>query len=378
MASAEVLTQDTAFPRSPAAPLPARALRARLQAAAEPPAWASFLPPQLQRPAEPSAPSERPVDALAPPPRGRSALRADAPAFELPCAPGACGSGQIPKAPPPRGPGGGPRPAVRRDVWALSQDPAGCHQVQDAFEHGSDEERQQLAGQLRGHVWEALRCPHANHVLQKCITASRPRYTQFVADEIMEKSNGAAMAARMRFGCRILERQLEHYPAEQVGPLLDGLLGDAAALCTHLYGNYVMQHILEHGPPEHKHRLCRLLEPHVRAFGHDQYACAVLGKALCHGSREDQACIAHAILREPDLLCRIAQTRYGHVAAKLVLQVTEGPLLREARAQVAAEAHKLRSLRYGRFVVQCLEQQSRGPPAQQRQQCSLTQRAGGA
>lgn len=28
--------------------------------------------------------------------------------------------------------------------------------------------------EIRGHVWEGLRCPHANHVLQKCVLISRP------------------------------------------------------------------------------------------------------------------------------------------------------------------------------------------------------------
>ena len=60
-------------------------------------------------------------------------------------------------------------------VWELSQDSKGCREVQQAIEEASDDVRCSLVAELCGHVLDAMRCPHANHVLQKCITCSRPR-----------------------------------------------------------------------------------------------------------------------------------------------------------------------------------------------------------
>ena len=71
-------------------------------------------------------------------------------------------------------------------------------------------------------------------------------------------------------GCRVLERLLEHCPTEQTAPLveeapgcvalrgiawLDGVappcprqvLAGAPQLCRHTFGNFVVQHVLEHG-----------------------------------------------------------------------------------------------------------------------------------
>ena len=59
-------------------------------------------------------------------------------------------------------------------VWELSQDSKGCRDVQLAIEQATDELRRLLVAEVAGHVLDAMRCPHANHVLQKCITSSRP------------------------------------------------------------------------------------------------------------------------------------------------------------------------------------------------------------
>ena len=55
------------------------------------------------------------------------------------------------------------------------QDAKGCRDVQRAIEEAADDvTRSRLVTELAGHVLDAMRCPHANHVLQKCITCSRP------------------------------------------------------------------------------------------------------------------------------------------------------------------------------------------------------------
>lgn len=243
------------------------------------------------------------------------------------------------------------------DVWELSCNAQGSRAVQKWFDHGSNEHRLRLVEPLRGHVWEALRCPHANHVIQKCITALRPRDFQFIIDELLETQLGAAVAARHRFGCRIVQRLIEHCSAEQVCPLIDDLLADAVALCSHNYGNYVMQHILEHSSSEHKLTLCRMLEPHAATLGADFFACAVLGKALCHGCPKDQSCIAQALLDVPGLLVSMAHTKNGHITAKLVLQLAEVQQVHEAQNQIVAAAETLRGSRYGRSVISYLDQQ---------------------
>ena len=142
-------------------------------------------------------------------------------------------------------------------VWKLSQDPQGCHAVQQALEDaGSDDVRMALTQELHGHVWEAMKCRNANHVLQRCVTTTRSAALQFIIDEIMKEGAAAVRrAARHQFGCRILQRLLEHCPQSQVECLVELLLEDAVGTAKHTFGNYVMQHVMEHGTPSQRHRL---------------------------------------------------------------------------------------------------------------------------
>ncbi|CAK0893103.1 unnamed protein product [Prorocentrum cordatum] len=127
----------------------------------------------------------------------------------------------------------------------------GCRRVQQALDDARGPEAcGRLAAELRGHVWDALRCPHANFVLQKCITTASPDACQFIVDELLQRGHGAlAQAARHRYGCRIVERLLERCRPEQVEQIVDCILDDAVTLCMHPYGNYVAQHLLEHAAP---------------------------------------------------------------------------------------------------------------------------------
>merc|ERR1719247_1621296 len=94
---------------------------------------------------------------------------------------------------------------IAGNVWHLAREKEGCRLVQEALENATgDADRVALASEMRGRVWEALRCPNANFVLQKCIGVLRPQASQFIIDELRDK--GSSKAARHRFGCRVLQR----------------------------------------------------------------------------------------------------------------------------------------------------------------------------
>jgi len=51
------------------------------------------------------------------------------------------------------------------------------------------------------------------------------------------------------YGCRVIQRILEHCNLEQTSAILDELLSNIEPLLQDQYGNYVIQHVLEHGKP---------------------------------------------------------------------------------------------------------------------------------
>merc|ERR1719199_226882 len=106
---------------------------------------------------------------------------------------------------------------LQGQVWDLARYQQGSRDVQQELDDADDYTRVVLSRELQTHVWEASKCPHANHVLQKCIETLRPSDSQFIIDELLQSGPRAvARAARHPYGCRVLQRLLEHCSADQM------------------------------------------------------------------------------------------------------------------------------------------------------------------
>lgn len=239
-------------------------------------------------------------------------------------------------------------PAVLGQVWELSQDAAGCRDVQLFLETCSSEEAlAAVAEELHGHVEEAMRCPHANHVLQKLITAVDPWCVQFVVDELMATPGAAELAARHKYGCRIVQRLLKECWPQQVQALAKTLLVDANALAQNPYGNYVVQKLLEHGTPQLKRSLAAQITLGVDVLCRNVFSSAVIKSALQVLAKGDAQSLARSILRTPGLLAFLAHDRRcGHAVLGLLSEVLRGDDLK--------------------LVKQCLERGSRESQRQRR------------
>jgi len=257
---------------------------------------------------------------------------------------------------------------VAGHVVQLSRDAEGCRLVQEALDRArGDDERAGLAQELRGHVWELIRSPHANHVLQKFIQVLPPQALQFIVDELVASPGAAGrtcvgQAARHRFACRVVERLVEQCPVEIARALLDRLVEDGVALCSHPYGNFVVQHMLEHAPPEHRARLNRLLRQNVHVAETQCHARAVLSRALTQAEGEELTALVRAILDRPGLLSSMARTRHGHAGVAHILRSLSGPDAAEVVLLLEAEKSVFKSTRFGRVVASRLEEASARPP----------------
>jgi pumilio RNA-binding family len=230
--------------------------------------------------------------------------------------------------------------------------------VQRAFDDaGCDSVRASLADELRGHVWDCLRDPSGNHVIQKCIVTMRPQASQFILDELRNTGPRSFVAvAKHQYGCRIVERLLEHCNPLQVQTLTDEIMAEALPLSKHPYGNYVVQHLLEHGKDDQRHFLTNQLAANARSVGSDFHASAVLTKALICAAPDDSRVLARALLSEDGLIPAMARTRHGHTAVQAILQHFGSAERNEAVCQLIPFYEDLQGSRYGRNVASCLTQ----------------------
>eukprot|EP00933_Yihiella_yeosuensis_P064919 TRINITY_DN68473_c0_g1_i1.p1 TRINITY_DN68473_c0_g1~~TRINITY_DN68473_c0_g1_i1.p1 ORF type:complete len:377 (-),score=60.20 TRINITY_DN68473_c0_g1_i1:245-1375(-) len=253
-------------------------------------------------------------------------------------------------------------------VWALSQKPRGCRLVQDVIEHAkSDQLREQIAEEMKGHVWEAVRCPNANFVLQRMIITMKPQASQFVIDELLQRGSRVTVrVAKHKYGCRVVQRLLEHCRSSQVKEMVAELLKEVIPLSRHPYGNYVMQQVFERATPEHRSFAAHQVQRHAASLSTDCYGSAIVAKALEFCSLEDQQGLIRALLSEPGLLVSMARTRHGHLAVELVLELSQGTEHEQlAWHEIESQASTLRSSRYGRVMVAWMAQHHvQGPDAE--------------
>mmetsp|Transcript_25352 Transcript_25352/g.69720 ORF Transcript_25352/g.69720 Transcript_25352/m.69720 type:complete len:397 (-) Transcript_25352:511-1701(-) len=240
--------------------------------------------------------------------------------------------------------------ALRSCIVPLAFDAAGCRAVQLALHVADRKVSAELADELRGHVCEAIRSPHANYVIQKVIEVLPMAQAAFVAEEL---SGMGVEVARHRYGCRILCRLLEH-SANDVGPvkLIDEVLEGVGGLCRHSFGHYVIQSILEHGTPEQRHLIASALRAELARSVQNRNACYVIENALSYCSAEDRHALVEGLLSGgPGRLAALAQHQFGsHVVRALLRMPGEGSQL--ALGQLRAAASQLSATKYGRRLLE--------------------------
>ena len=89
-------------------------------------------------------------------------------------------------------------------------------------------------------------------MVQKCIETVEASRLQFIIDAF---SGQVYNLSTHPYGCRVIQRILEHCSAEQTAPVLEELHTHIEALIQDQYGNYVVQHVLDRGKPEDKSKI---------------------------------------------------------------------------------------------------------------------------
>lgn len=74
------------------------------------------------------------------------------------------------------------------------------------------------------------------------------------------------------YGCRVIQRILEHCTKEQIVPILEELHQAIERLVQDQYGNYVVQHVLEHGSLDDKSKIVAELRGKVLVLSQHKFA----------------------------------------------------------------------------------------------------------
>jgi mRNA-binding protein PUF3 len=184
---------------------------------------------------------------------------------------------------------------MKTRVYELSVNMYACRVVQKAFDHILGDQRAQLVSELSkpGLVLACVESLHGNHVIQKAIEVIPLEHIRFIYDELLDR---VPKFADHLYGCRIVQRMLEQPDDEIRGKVLTELYGVGPSLITSTYGNYVAQHVMEHGGDAGREWIIGVVAKDIRAYGRHKFASNVVEKCIEFGTEAHRKAILTAVL----------------------------------------------------------------------------------
>jgi len=156
--------------------------------------------------------------------------------------------------------------------------------------------------------------------------------------------------ARHKFGCRVLQRLLEHCAPVQMVGIINALLLAGSRCCQHIYAHYVMQHICEFGSPEQQCEVGKVLVQTPQILAENTFAAGVAAKLFEHARSDYAVSLPLVLLADDHLVPSMASSRKGHAAVKAMLAILDGANLELACSKIQSELSSPKT-RYGRRTL---------------------------
>ena len=170
------------------------------------------------------------------------------------------------------------------------------------------------------------------------------------------------------YGCRIVQRLLEHCTPAQKELLLDQVLANTDHLLLDQYGNYVIQHILEHGEAVNKSRIVARIEGRVLMLSQHKFASNVVEKCVSNASRQERGRLIVEVCQEDNCLGSMIKDQYGNYVVQKMIDTAEDADLDILMSKIRLHSGSLHKFSYGKYILAKLENYYRSserlkPPA---------------
>uniref|UniRef100_W5NKU6 Pumilio RNA-binding family member 2 n=1 Tax=Lepisosteus oculatus TaxID=7918 RepID=W5NKU6_LEPOC len=269
---------------------------------------------------------------------------------------------------------------IRGHVLPLALQMYGCRVIQKALESISSDQQNEMVRELDGHVLKCVKDQNGNHVVQKCIECVQPQALQFIIDAFKGQ---VFVLSTHPYGCRVIQRILEHCTQEQTLPILEELhqhteqlvqkyqgvslemttktfyTVSSDALFKDQYGNYVIQHVLEHGRPEDKSKIVAEIRGKVLALSQHKFASNVVEKCVTHSSRAERALLIDEVCCQNDgphsALYTMMKDQYANYVVQKMIDMAEPAQRKIIMHKIRPHIATLRKYTYGKHILAKLE-----------------------
>lgn len=209
-------------------------------------------------------------------------------------------------------------------VFALSTHIYACRVIQKLLDVIPQEKQVDIVKCLDPYLSECVTNAHANHVIQKILQVVPGRLITFLDDfrgKVVEFSQHS-------YGCRVIQRCLQHLPASQSQPILEEFMRHAQEMITDQFGNYIIQYLLECGEVPEKDYLLTLIRARFLELTSHKHASNVCEKALMHSPLPIQQDLVDEILsldnQFPVAVWGMIHNQFGNYVLQRALRLASG------------------------------------------------------
>lgn len=153
---------------------------------------------------------------------------------------------------------------------------------------------------------------------------------EFIIKPVIEKTTDLCVHT---YGCRVIQRVLENSHESYTRAIIESILNDLHNLTMDQFGNYVIQHILEHGKnQEDKNRIVKSIKGRVIELSNHKFASNVVEKCLQYASEKDKTELIdefldlnfdeEAAMNQSGVLYQMMKDRYGNYVIQKCIEVS--------------------------------------------------------
>uniref|UniRef100_A0A7N8XBJ4 Pumilio RNA binding family member 2 n=1 Tax=Mastacembelus armatus TaxID=205130 RepID=A0A7N8XBJ4_9TELE len=214
---------------------------------------------------------------------------------------------------------------------------------------------------LPGHMGVMLIYPTEarKEILQAAYQLMTDVFGNYVIQKFFEVWTLVFVLSTHPYGCRVIQRILEHCTQEQTLPILEELHQHSEQLGQDQYGNYVIQHVLEHGRPEDKSKIVAEVRGKVLVLSQHKFASNVVEKCVIHSSRAERALLIDEVCCQKDgphsALYTMMKDQYANYVVQRMIDMAEPAQRKIIMHKIRPHIATLRKYTYGKHILAKLE-----------------------
>ncbi|KAG7637839.1 putative armadillo-like helical, nucleic acid binding NABP, pumilio domain-containing protein [Arabidopsis thaliana] len=242
------------------------------------------------------------------------------------------------------------------NVLPLSLQMYGCRVIQKAIEVVDLDQKIQMVKELDGHVMRCVRDQNGNHVVQKCIECVPEENIEFIISTFF---GHVVTLSTHPYGCRVIQRVLEHcHNPDTQSKVMEEILSTVSMLAQDQYGNYVVQHVLEHGKPDERTVIIKELAGKIVQMSQQKFASNVVEKCLTFGGPEERELLVNEMLGttdENEPLQAMMKDQFANYVVQKVLETCDDQQRELILTRIKVHLNALKKYTYGKHIVARVE-----------------------